>query len=273
MREKVGKSRNTVFFQWFVAPEGRKVGSLKRRVRSQLARGEMKNCTPLWREAHFQVEMYKTSQNVQNTSASDPFGSWDVKKVHAVVARSTFPSQNAQNTAAPDHFWKLWCRKSARRCGAKHISKSKCTKHQGFGPLLEVAMSKKCTPLWREAHFQVKSVKNWRSRTTPKGSKIEKNQSRLIFSLEIDFLKKINRFRLIFEKINRKKIKRTYAQNQSNFGSKINRKWKEKSIEHVWYEACFHMTIGHYLFMQEAELSSPNIGANEWKGYPAQTKV
>jgi len=36
--EKVGKSRNTVFFQRFVAPEGRKVGSLKRRVRSQLAR-------------------------------------------------------------------------------------------------------------------------------------------------------------------------------------------------------------------------------------------
>ena len=36
--EKVGKSRNTVFFQWFVAPEGRKVGWLKRRVRSQLAR-------------------------------------------------------------------------------------------------------------------------------------------------------------------------------------------------------------------------------------------
>ena len=168
MREKVGKSRNTVFFQWFVAPEGRKVGSLKRRVRSQLARGEMKNCTPLWREAHFQVKMYKTPQR------RTTFGSCDVKKVHAVVARSTFPSQNVQNTAAPDHFWKLWCRKSARRCGAKHISKSKCTKHQGFGPLLEVAMSKKCTPLWREAHFQVKSVKNWRSRTTFGGSDVEK---------------------------------------------------------------------------------------------------
>ena len=39
VREKVGKSRNAVFFQCFVAPEGRKVGSLKRRVlRSQLAR-------------------------------------------------------------------------------------------------------------------------------------------------------------------------------------------------------------------------------------------
>ena len=38
MREKVGKSRNTVFFQSFAAPDCRKVGSLKRRVRSQLAR-------------------------------------------------------------------------------------------------------------------------------------------------------------------------------------------------------------------------------------------
>ena len=123
MREKVGKSRNTVFFQWFVAPEGRKVGSLKRRVRSQLATGAMKNCTPLWREAHFQVKMYKTPQH------RTTFRSCDVEKVHAVVARSTFPSQNVQNTPFSDHFWKLRCRKSARRCGAKHISKSKCTKH------------------------------------------------------------------------------------------------------------------------------------------------
>ena len=168
MREKVGKSRNTVFFQWFVAPEGRKVGSLKRRVRSQLARREMNNCTPLWREADFQVKMYKTHHG------RSTFGSIDVKKVHAVVARSTFPSQNVQNTPGPDHFWKLWCRKSARGCGAKHISKSKCTKHLSSGPLLEVEMLKKCTPLWREAHFQVKSVKNWRSRTTFGGSDAEK---------------------------------------------------------------------------------------------------
>ena len=153
MREKVGKSRNIVFFQWFGAPVGRKVGSLKRRVRSQLARWEMKSCTPLWREAHFQVKLYKTPQ------CRTTFGSWDVEKVHAVVARSTFPSQNVQNTSVSDHFWKLRCRKSARRCGAKHISKSKCTKHFSVGPLLEVEMSKKCTPLWREAHFQVKMYK------------------------------------------------------------------------------------------------------------------
>ena len=160
MREKVGKSRNTVFFQWFVAPEGRKVGSLKRRVRSQLATGAMKNCTPLWREAHFEVK------SVKNWRSRTTFGSCDVEKVHAVVVRSTFPSQNVQNTPGSDHFWKLWCRKSARRCGAKHISKSKCTKHTILGALLEVEMSKKCTPLWREAHFEVKRVKNWRSPTT-----------------------------------------------------------------------------------------------------------
>ena len=160
MREKIGQSRFTVFFQWFVAPEGRKVGSLKRRVRSQLARWDMKKCTPLWREAHFQVKMDKTQE--ERTT----FGSCDVEKVHAVVARSTFWSQNVQNTPWSDHFWKLRCRKSARRCGAKHILKSKVLKTDGLGPLLEVEMSKKCTPLWREAHFEVKSVKNWRSRTT-----------------------------------------------------------------------------------------------------------
>ena len=196
MREKVGKSRNTVFFQWFGAPEGRKVGLLKRRVRSQLARWEMKSCTPLWREAHkskctkhtrfgpllevamskkrtplwreahFQVKMYKTHH------CRTTFGSCDVEKVHAVVARSTFPSQNVQNTPLSDHFWKLRCRKSARRCGAKHISKSKCTKHHMFAPLLEVQMSKKCTPLWREAHFEVKMFKKPGFRTTFGGSDV-----------------------------------------------------------------------------------------------------
>ena len=160
MREKVGKSRNTVFFQWFGAPEGRKVGSLKRRVRSQLARWEMKKCTPLWREAHFQVKMYKTPRR------RSTFGSCDVEKVHAVVARSTFGSQNVKNTRCSDHFWKLRCRKSARRCGAKHISKSKCTKHNILGPLLEVEMLKKCTPLWREAHFEVKMYKTPQRQTT-----------------------------------------------------------------------------------------------------------
>ena len=96
--------------------------------------------------SRFQFKMYKAHQ-VRTT-----FGSWDVGKVHAVVARSTFRSQNVENTPATDHFWKLRCRKSERRCGAKHISKSKCTKHTMLGPLLEVQMSfrvagaKDCAP-------------------------------------------------------------------------------------------------------------------------------
>ena len=90
-----------------------------------------KKCTPLWPETHLQVKMQKAHHS-QTT-----FGSWDVEKVHAVVA-STFPSQNAQSIKCTDHFWKLRCRKSLCRCGAKYISKSKCTKHHMYGPLLTV---------------------------------------------------------------------------------------------------------------------------------------
>jgi len=50
----------------------------------------------------------------------------------------------------------------------------KCTKHTIVGPLLEVAMSKKCTPLWREAHFQVKMYKTLHVRATFGGSDVEK---------------------------------------------------------------------------------------------------
>ena len=46
-REKVGKSQNIVFSQCFVVPAGQKISLLKRRVRSELARREMKRCTPL----------------------------------------------------------------------------------------------------------------------------------------------------------------------------------------------------------------------------------
>ena len=71
-----------------------------------------KKCTPLWREAQFQVKMYKTHHG------RTTFGSCYVEKVHAVVAQTN--------------------------------SKSKCRKHTILAPLLEVAMSKKCTPLWRK---------------------------------------------------------------------------------------------------------------------------
>ena len=95
-----------------------------------------KNCTPLWREAHFEVKMYKTRQ-LRTT-----FESYDVQKLHAAVARSTFSSKNVKKLTVSDHFLKLRCRKSARRCGEKHICKSKCTKYLCFAALFEVQMSK-----------------------------------------------------------------------------------------------------------------------------------
>ena len=97
-----------------------------------------------------------SKSRLAKAAGAEPAGQMIDEKLHAVVARSTFGSQNVKNTRGSDHFWKLRCRKSARRCGAKQISKSKCTKHTIVGPLLEVEMSKTCTPLWREAHFQVK---------------------------------------------------------------------------------------------------------------------
>ena len=107
-----------------------------------------------------------SKSNLAKAAGAEPAGQRRDEKVHPVVARSTFPSQKTKNTSRSDHFWKLSCRKSARRCGAKHISKSKCTKHASSGPLLEVEMSKKCTPLWHEAHFQVKMYKARQLRTT-----------------------------------------------------------------------------------------------------------
>ncbi len=153
-----GKSRIAAFFQWFVVPEGRKVGSLKRRVRSYVARGDMKNCTPLWREAYFQVNMYKTHHVSTTFQSSDveknctllwleaqiqvkrykthqwrtTFWSWDVQKCHAAVARSTFATQNVKSMTCSVHFWTFRCGKMACGCGVKHICNSKYVQNTGI---------------------------------------------------------------------------------------------------------------------------------------------
>ena len=130
-----------------------------------------------------------SKSRLAKAAGAEPAGQMRDEKLRAVVTRNTFASEN-DNTSCSEHFWKLRCRKSARRCGATHISKSKCAKHTSsgpllqvemsesarrcgathiskskcakhtsFGPLLEVEMSEKCTPLWREAHFEVKMYK------------------------------------------------------------------------------------------------------------------
>ena len=128
VREKVEKWRNAVFFQWFVAPAGRKVGSLNRQVRSHLARWEIKNCTRLRREADFEVKMHKTPQ-----------------------LRSTFKVEMSKKSTP------LW--------REAHFEVKTYKTHQRRSTL-EVAMSKKCTLLWCKAHFQVKMHKPHHSRTT-----------------------------------------------------------------------------------------------------------
>ena len=117
----------------------------------------MNNCTPLWREAHFEVKMYKT-HHVRTT-----FGGSDVEKVHAVVARSTFRSQNVtKHTRVSDHFWRFRCRKSARRCGAKHISKSKCTKHYHVRTTFGGSDVEKVHAVVARSTFRSQNVKNTR---------------------------------------------------------------------------------------------------------------
>ena len=106
VREKVGKSRNTVFFRGFGGSGG---------LKSRLAKAA------------------------------------------------------GAETSRGDERWKV-----ARRCGAKPISKWKGTKHLSIGPLLEVEMLKKCTALWREAHLEVKCVKNWGVRSSFGSRDVEK---------------------------------------------------------------------------------------------------
>ena len=79
-----------------------------------------------------------SKSNLAKAAGAEPAGQMRDEKLHAVVARSTFPSQHVQSTPFSDHFWKLRCRKTARRCGAK----------------------------MREAHFQVKMYKAHHSQTT-----------------------------------------------------------------------------------------------------------
>ena len=155
VRKKVVKSRNTVFFWWFVAPEGRKVGSLKRRVWSRL--GDER-----WKTACRCGAKHISKSKVVKTDGLSPLlGSWEWRSARRCGGTHISKSKcTIQNTPFSEHFWKLRCRKSARHCGTKRVSKSTCAKRASFRALLEVEMSNKCTPLWREAHSWVKMFEN-----------------------------------------------------------------------------------------------------------------
>ena len=85
-------------------------------------------CGQAWwdREAHLQLKMYRST-----------LWSSEVEKLHAGVARSTFPSQKVKKLTVSQHFLKFRRRKIARPCGEKHMCKSKCTKYFCFGTFLK----------------------------------------------------------------------------------------------------------------------------------------
>ena len=63
-------------------------------------------------------------------------------------------------------FLKLGCRKSAFRCGTKHISKSKCTKHSSLGAFWKLRCSKSVRRCGAKQHVEVKSAENRGARST-----------------------------------------------------------------------------------------------------------
>ena len=64
-----------------------------------------------------------SKSHLAKAAGAEPAGPMRDEKAAAVV-RSTFPSQKCQEPTVSDHFWKLRCRKSARRCSVKQIFKS-----------------------------------------------------------------------------------------------------------------------------------------------------
>ena len=110
-RENLGKSRFTVFFPMICGSGGSK---------SSLAKA----------------------------AGAEPSGQMRDEKLHAVVARSTFPSQNVKNTTCSDHFWKSRCRKKMKKVHA--------------GVARSTFRSQKCKKL-RAGHF-FKSEPKWDGR-------------------------------------------------------------------------------------------------------------
>ena len=112
-----------------------------------------KKCTPLGHKAHLQVKKLKNAKKTSRSEHSlklrrrksarrcgakhickwkslkkphvrSTFWSWDVEKVHAVVARSTFRSQNFKNTRGSDRFWAFRCRFAWQAQGIVDLVKS-----------------------------------------------------------------------------------------------------------------------------------------------------
>ena len=118
-----GHRKKIILFPVFLDPEGRKIGSLKRRVRSRLARWQMKNIMPLWCEIYSKTKIYRDIS----------VGRLLEIKI-SVVARHILGNKYIQNISILDGFWKWRYRTNLRH----YIWKSKLIKIISLGILLEI---------------------------------------------------------------------------------------------------------------------------------------
>ena len=94
-----------------------------------------KKCTPLWSEARAHLQ-------VQNTSAPDCFWKLRGQKSQCCCGGKHILSQHVKIAICSDQLWTLSrCRKIARHCGAKHVSKSKVLKITSFEPILKCQLT------------------------------------------------------------------------------------------------------------------------------------
>jgi len=94
-----------------------------------------------WEEPEKRREEERRSEKRKSQKKEDP----GVRKDRKVAKHCVFP---------------MICGSGGSK--SRLANKPKCTTHTHtmHGPLLEVEMSKKCTPLWCEAHVEVKGAKN-----------------------------------------------------------------------------------------------------------------
>ena len=99
-----------------------------------------------------------SKSRLAKAAGAEPSGQMRDEKLQAVVTRSTFASEEAKNTSRSNTF-ASWNVEKVHAVAPQSTFRSQMLKTPHVRTLLEVEMSKKCTLLWREAHFQVKMLK------------------------------------------------------------------------------------------------------------------
>ena len=138
------KSRNAVFFQWFVCQVKAAGAESRGQRRNQklyaaVAKSRFRSKTSQFRSTFwssdvekFYAAVAKSRFRSKTRQFRSTFWSSDVEKLYAAVSESRFWSQNVQSTSPSERFLKFW---------KLHMYKSKRTKHVSSEALSVLAMS------------------------------------------------------------------------------------------------------------------------------------